>query len=194
MQPVVKKIRCPNLEANYEQVNLVGDDGANSPARIDPNLRNAWGIAFAPTGPAWVNAEVTGLSAIYNTQGADVRPPVAIPSPASKEGGGHPTGIVFNKSSGFKLPNGNPARFIFVGDDGTISAWNGGNVAIKLGDHTAAYTGLAIAADGADSFIYAANFLPPTSMFMIRAGKKYPANLSQTLFCPRGIRHLIFKI
>ncbi len=153
-----QKNPLPKLKANYEQVNLVGDDGAYSPARIDPNLKNAWGIAFAPTGPAWVNAEVTGLSAIYNTQGADVRPPVAIPSPASEEGGGHPTGIVFNKSSGFKLPNGNPARFIFVGDDGTISAWNGGNVAIKLGDHTAAYTGLAIAADGADSFIYAANF------------------------------------
>ena len=35
------------------------------------------------------------------------------------------------------------------------------NVAIRVKDHsgTAAYTGLAIAADGADSFIYAANFL-----------------------------------
>jgi len=153
-----QKNPLPKLKASYEQVNLVADDGAFSPERIDANLKNAWGLAFAPSGPAWVNAEETGISAIYNTQGADVRPPVAIPSPASEEGGGHPTGIVFNQSSGFKLPNGNPARFIFVGVDGTISAWNGGNVAIKLGDHTAAYTGLAIAADGADSFIYAANF------------------------------------
>jgi hypothetical protein len=78
----------------------------------------------------------------------------------SDSGGGHPTGIVFNGSSGFRLPNGNPARFIFVGDDGVISAWNGGNVAIKVKDNSAnsAYTGLAIAADGSDSFIYAANF------------------------------------
>jgi uncharacterized protein (TIGR03118 family) len=150
----------PNeLKANYEQVNLVGDDDQYSPLRIVPDLKNAWGMAFAPSGPVWVNAEVTGLSFIFNTQGGDVRPPVAIPSPGSGEGGGHPTGIVFNGSRGFTLPNGNPARFIFVGDDGVISAWNGGNVAIKLGDHTAVYTGLAIAADGPDSFIYAANFL-----------------------------------
>jgi uncharacterized protein (TIGR03118 family) len=151
----------PKPKANFEQVNLVGDNDQYNPVRVDPNLKNAWGMAFAPSGPDWVNAQVTGLSNIYNTQGADVRPPVAIPSPTSDAGGGHPTGIVFNKSSGFKLPNGNPARFIFVGDDGVISGWNGGDVAIRVKDHsgTAAYTGLAIAADGADSFIYAANFL-----------------------------------
>jgi uncharacterized protein (TIGR03118 family) len=152
----------PNeLNANYEQVNLVGDDDQYKPMRIVPDLRNAWGMAFAPSGPDWVNAQATGLSMIFNTQGGDVRPPVAIPSSTSDAGGGHPTGIVFNGSSGFRLPNGNPARFIFVGDDGIISGWNGGNVAIKVKDHSgsAAYTGLAIAADGADSFIYAANFL-----------------------------------
>jgi len=150
----------PNeLKANYKQVNLVGDDDQYSPLRIVPDLKNAWGMAFAPSGPVWVNAEVTGLSFIFNAQGGDVRPPVAIPSPGSDEGGGHPTGIVFNGSSGFTLPNGHPARFIFVGDDGVVSAWNGGDVAVKLGDHKAVYTGLAIAADGPDSFIYAANFL-----------------------------------
>lgn len=148
------------LKANYEQVNLVGDNDEFSPMRVVPDLRNAWGMAFAPSGPDWVNAQVTGLSFIFNTQGGDVRPPVAIPSPNTAEGG-HPTGIVFNGSSGFTLPNGNPARFIFVGDDGVLSAWNGGNVAFRVADNssTAAYTGLAIAADGADSFIYAANFL-----------------------------------
>jgi len=152
----------PNeINANYEQVNLVGDDNTYSPQRIVPDLQNAWGQAFAPSGPDWVNAQVTGLSFVFNAQGGDVRPPVAIPSPTSDAGGGHPTGIVFNGSSGFRLPNGNAARFIFVGDDGVISGWNGGNVAIKTKDHssTASYTGLAIAADGADSFIYAANFL-----------------------------------
>jgi len=152
----------PNqINANYEQVNLVGDDDTYNPQRIVPDLKNAWGQAFAPSGPDWVNAQSTGLSFIFNTQGGDVRPPVAIPSPTSDAGGGHPTGIVFNGSSGFRLPNGNPARFIFVGDDGVISGWNGGNVAIRTKDNsgTASYTGLAIAADGADSFIYAANFL-----------------------------------
>jgi uncharacterized protein (TIGR03118 family) len=152
----------PNeLHANYEQVNLVGDDNTYNPMRIVPDLRNAWGMAFAPSGPDWVNAEVTGLSMIFNSQGGDVRPPVAIPSPTNDMGGGHPSGIVFNGSGGFRLPNGNAARFIFVGTDGVISGWNGGNVAIRVKDNssTAAYTGLAIAADGVDSFIYAANFL-----------------------------------
>jgi uncharacterized protein (TIGR03118 family) len=148
------------LKANYEEVRLVANKDAYAAMRVDPTFINAWGIAFAPSGPAWVNTEETGLSFVLNTQGGDIRPPVAIPSPGSDAGGGHPTGIVFNGSSGFRLPNGNPARFIFVGTDGIISAWNGGNVAIKVKDHSAdaAYTGLAIAADGADSFIYAANF------------------------------------
>lgn len=145
---------------NFEQVNLVGDDDTYQPARIDPNLKNAWGMAFAPSGPDWISAEVPGVSPIYNTLGADVRPPVSIPSPGSAAGGGHPSGIVFNGSGGFKLANGNPARFIFVGTDGIISAWNGGNVALTVYDNsaTSAYTGLAIAADGVDTFLYAANF------------------------------------
>ncbi|HEY0433535.1 MAG TPA: TIGR03118 family protein [Chitinophagaceae bacterium] len=144
----------------FQQVNLVSDDGGFNPARIDANLQNAWGLAFAPSGPAWVNAQVTGISAVYNAMGGDVRPPVAIPSPGSPTGGGHPTGIVFNGSSGFKLSNGKPARFIFVGVDGVISGWNSGNSAERIYDNsaTSVYTGLAIAANGQDSLIYAANF------------------------------------
>ncbi len=148
------------IRKDFDQVNLVGSNDEYSPARIDPNLINAWGMAFAPSGPDWVSAQGTGLSVIYNSEGNDVRPPVTIPAPGSPAGGGHPTGAVFNASAGFKLPNGNPARFIFDGVDGIISAWNAGNAAVTLVDNsaTSAYTGLAIAADGVDSFIYAANF------------------------------------
>lgn len=150
----------PKLKANYDQVRLVANKDAYAAMRVDPTFINAWGMAFAPSGPDWVNTEETSLSFVLNTQGGDIRPPVAIPSPGSDAGGGHPTGIVFNGSRGFRLPNGNPARFIFVGVDGIISGWNGGNVAIKIEDNsaTSVYTGLAIAADGADSFIYAADF------------------------------------
>src|SRR5262249_50384118 len=88
------------LKGDFDQVNIVSDTDAYSPLRIDLNLKNAWGLAFAPSGPAWVNANETGLSAVYNTAGADVIPAVAIPSPGSPSGGGHPTGIVFNGSSG----------------------------------------------------------------------------------------------
>jgi len=74
--------------------------------------------------------------------------------------GGAPSGIVFNGSTGFKLTNNNPARFIFVGTDGVISGWNGGNKAerIKNNSASASYTGLAIAANGGKNYIYAANF------------------------------------
>jgi uncharacterized protein (TIGR03118 family) len=144
---------------DFVQVNLVGDNNDLHPVRVDPNLINAWGMAFAPSGPDWISANGTGLSVIYNTAGNDVRPPVTIPS-ATSATGGHPTGVVFNSSTSFKLPNGNPARFIFVGDDGIISGWNSGNAAIKVLDRSASsvYTGLAWAADGLDTFIYAANF------------------------------------
>ena len=145
---------------DFVQVNLVGDNDEYHPVTIDPNLVNGWGIAFAPSGPAWVNAEVKGVSLIYNKDGAILRPPVTIPSPGSPTMGGQPTGIVFNGSADFKLPNGNPARFIFVGTDGILSGWNGGNSAIKMKDNSssAVYTGLALAADGAANFLYAANF------------------------------------
>jgi uncharacterized protein (TIGR03118 family) len=145
---------------DFEQVNLVGDNSTYNPVRVDPRLINAWGMAFAPSGPDWISAEGTGLSVIYNTAGSDVRAPVAIPSPGSAGGGGHPTGVVFNSGTGFKLPNGNPARFIFDGLDGIISGWNSGNVALTMVDNSphSVYTGLAIAADGVDTFLYAANF------------------------------------
>jgi len=70
--------------------------------------------------------------------------------------------VVFNSSTGFKLPNGEPARFIFDGVDGVISGWNSGNLtmAIRVIDNskTSAYTGLAIGMNEGATFLYAANF------------------------------------
>jgi uncharacterized protein (TIGR03118 family) len=151
--------KSPKSLKDFEQVNLVGDNDEYQPARIDPNLVNAWGIAFAPTGPAWVSAEGTGVSVVYNSLGNDVRPRVVIPS-HSAAFGGHPTGQVFNGAAGFRLPNGNPARFIFAGADGVISAWNAGDSAKKMIDDApdAAYLGITIATDAGNNFLYAANF------------------------------------
>jgi len=176
------------LKGDFDQVNIVSDTDEFNPLRIDPILKNAWGLAFAPSGPAWVNANETGMSAIYNTAGADVIPAVAIPSPGSPSGGGHPTGIVFNGSSGFRLPNGRPARFIFVGEDGIISGWNGGSVAIQVKDNSAFanYKGLAIAADGTDSFIYAANFTTGRIDVYDTAWKKIFNKPFRDFFIPPG--------
>lgn len=149
----------PKQLKDFQQVNLVGSSDEYHPMFIEPNLRNAWGIAFSPTGIAWVNATNTGLSFLYNSVGVPPRAPVAIPSPGGPTGG-LPTGIVFNGSSDFKLPNGNPARFIFVGVDGVVSGWNTGNFAIRKLDSsaTSAYTGLAIGAAAGANYLYAANF------------------------------------
>ncbi|GAB2808900.1 TIGR03118 family protein [Ferruginibacter profundus] len=144
---------------DFEQVNLVGDNSEYNPAHIDTNLVNAWGIAFPASGPAWVTSFGKGVSAIYNADGTSARPVVTIPSHATASGG-HPTGIVANATTDFKLPNGNPARFIFAEADGLISGWNGGNAAIKMADDSSGevYLGLAMAADGGNNFLYAANF------------------------------------
>lgn len=151
----------PQSLKDFAQVNLVGDNNEYSPAHIDANLVNAWGITFPASGPAWVNAEVTGKSAIYSGEGVAAGiSPVNIPG-AGTSAFGHPTGIVFNGSAtDFKLPNHTPARFIFAGDDGVISGWNGGPAAIKKIDDSpnAGYFGLALAAKGTDHFLYAANF------------------------------------
>ena len=48
---------------------------------------------------------------------------------------GTPTGQVFNGTTDFQLTPGNPARFIFVTEDGTISGWNGGHLGGNQSQH-----------------------------------------------------------
>ena len=149
----VKKLK------NYEQVNLVDNNGAYGAPNKDEKQMNAWGLSWSPTGIAWVNSQLGHVSALYNSEGVAPRAAVDIPSPADTIGG-NPTGTVFNGSTDFLLPNGNPARFLFVGLDGILSGWNGGNRALALKDNsaTSVYTGMAIGASGGVNYIYAADF------------------------------------
>jgi len=146
---------------DFQQVNLVANNSAYAPGLVDPTLQNAWGIAWSSTGIAWVNSLSGHVSELYTSEGAIVRPPVNIPSPADTIGG-LPTGIVFSGGKGFILPNKQAAAFIFVGIDGILSAWNGaaGNNAFRIKNNsaTSSYTGLALAANGGRNYIYAANF------------------------------------
>lgn len=154
-------------QQDFLQVNLVANNDEYHANRIDPTLINAWGIAFSPTGTPWVNAQGGHLSEVYNSEGGVAIPAVNIPSPTGNEGGS-PTGIIFNTNAAdFIIPAGNgganaAARFIFVGDDGIVSAWNGtwGNHAYMKFNNSAsaAYTGLAIASNNGSQNIYAANF------------------------------------
>ncbi len=145
---------------SFNITNLVASDATFTGARVDPHLLNAWGIAFSATGTAWISSPGDRTTVVYNSlTGAQVLAPVTIPGHGTLTGG-IATGQIFNSSTGFKLPNGNPARFIFAGVDGVISGWNGGAAAIGKVDRngTSVYTGLAIAAVGVDSFLYAADF------------------------------------
>lgn len=151
----VKKLK------NYDQVNLVANNGNYGAAHIDPLQINAWGLAWSPTGIAWVNSQGGHVSALYNGEGVAPRIPVNIPSPAGPATG-NPTGIVFNGSADFVISNGQAARFLFVNLDGVLSGWNGaaGNDAILIKDNsaTSVYTGMAIGVSNGANYIYAADF------------------------------------
>ena len=151
---------------NHKQVNLVANNASYGAARIDPKLLNAWGIAFSGTGTPWISSTGAGVSVIYDREGAQVLAPVNIPSPAGGTGG-TPTGQVANTSStDFILSNGQAARFLFVNLDGVISGWNGpaGSNALLVKNRVgkAVYTGVALAQDNGQAFLYAANALAGT--------------------------------
>ena len=156
---VTKELSSPAELKDFTQVNLVGDNNDFSPAHINSNLINAWGIAFPSSGGAWVSSQGGTVADIFNGDGTPARPPVSIPSHTAATGG-HPTGVVVNNTGDFKLPNGLPARFIFAEAEGVISAWNGGDAAIKVAEdfNNPFYFGIALASDGGNNFIYIANF------------------------------------
>jgi uncharacterized protein (TIGR03118 family) len=145
---------------DFKQVNLVANKYEEyRPVTVDPTLLNAFGIAWAPNGTAWVNSVGGHVSELYSGEGAIVRKPVNIPSPTDSIGG-FPCGIVFSGGKGFNLPNG-PSLFLFTSFDGVLSGWNpaSGDNAQRLKHPTdASYTGLAIGTSNGRNFIYGANF------------------------------------
>jgi uncharacterized protein (TIGR03118 family) len=129
----------------------------------DPNLKNAWGLAYLPGGPFWVSDEHTGVSTLYD--GAGTILPTVVTVPSATAAIGSPTGIVGNSTTGFVVTqNGvsGPALFIFDTLDGTLSGWNPSvnatSAVVTVNNHsTANYTGLAIGTFGTKTLLYAAN-------------------------------------
>ncbi|MEP6949272.1 MAG: TIGR03118 family protein [Ginsengibacter sp.] len=152
----------PRALRDFNQVNILANNDEYSAIRVDPAFLNGWGLSFSPGGTAWVSAANTGLSEVLNaTTGAQGLPSVSIPTSGDATMGGHPSGQLFNGTGGFKLSNGNPARFIFAGLDGVITGWNGGPSAVVAVDDSksgAVYTGITLAKNGWDNFLYVANF------------------------------------
>ena len=130
---------------SYQQTNLVSDM-AGAANHTDPKLINPWGISFFPGQPFWIADNNSGYSTVYDATGATQLAPVLIPAPTGHAGPATPTGTVINPTNGFKV-GGAPSQFLFVGEDGTISGWNGNGNAILALDHSGAgavYKGMAI--------------------------------------------------
>ena len=128
----------------------------------DPSLINAWGLAFNPMGVAWVSANGTGVSEVYDVNGNHLLPPVTIPGPTvpTVDPPSTPTGQVFNGNAAAFLGD----AFIFGTEDGTLSGWqpsDSTSAAMRIDNSAgmAVYKGVAIgqAANG-NPRLYAANF------------------------------------
>jgi uncharacterized protein (TIGR03118 family) len=140
----------------YTQTNLVSDISGMA-VTTDPNLKNPWGMSFSQTSPFWISNQVTNTSTLYDGAGNIIPLVVSIPTIGRPQG---PTGQVFNGTTGFVLPNGSPAVFLFATLDGQIEGWNGnsGTVAANVATTQGAiYTGLANGNVGSTNYLYAAD-------------------------------------
>lgn len=153
---------------NYVQTNLVSDLSNVGAVTVDPNLKNAWGLARGATSPWWVNSNGTGTARLYTGTGAIVEalPAVTIPTPSGM-GVSKPTGIIFNGSTDFDLVTDNPATaaiFLFATEDGAIAGWNPGVnptnavITVNKSGQGAVFTGLTWAVINGEHFLLAANF------------------------------------
>ena len=150
----------PVRTSRFSQVNLISDVPGLAPL-TDPHLVNAWGLSQGPATPLWVSDNGKDVSTLYDS----LRPPTIKPLVVSTEGGA-PTGTVFNSTgstTAFTVSAGNttgPARFMFAGENGDITAWNGaGTTAVHVAGHAGAvYKGLALVADPTSPRLLAANF------------------------------------
>ena len=143
----------------FTQTNLVVDSNPPS-GNTDTNLINPWGLAVGPTGIFWASNQGTNTSTLYDSAGNKNQLVVNIPQKKQAPQGN--TGTIFNPSSDFEVNTGNPAKFIFVGLDGSISGWNPNVDAtnaktLKDNSATAVYTGVAMGNSGGSNFLYTAN-------------------------------------
>jgi uncharacterized protein (TIGR03118 family) len=161
--------------------NLVADSASitSPPADfIDARLVNAWGLAATATSPFWACDGGTGLSTIYTVNATNATPlgtPNATIQPTVPGAGGTVkgvcTGITPNTAPAttpptfpVTAPGKSPvaAGWIFVTEDGVLSAWAGGADATQAfvemdNSSTAVYKGLTLVTTPVVQ-LYAANF------------------------------------
>lgn len=177
----------------YVQENLVSDQPGVAKL-TDGNLVNAWGMSHGPNTPLWVSDNGKDVTTLYSGGTAQTPTPslvrtVAIP-------GGAPTGQVFNDTNGFQLPDptdptkASKALFIFIGEDGDLTAWNlsQGNSAVPEGHtHGAVYKGLALDHSPFGPLLLATNFHDNRVDVFDSSFQRLPVNLLfRDPFIPHG--------
>jgi uncharacterized protein (TIGR03118 family) len=158
--------------AAYTLTNLTADATGGSAKNVDPKLVNPWGLSIASTNPAWTSNNHTSTATLYDGNGKPQPQPASsqIIASFSPNGAGAafaPTGIVFNGSAtDFVVKSGaasGAALYIFDGEGGMIAGWSPAvsltnAVTMYMDNAGAVYTGLAIATNGGNAFLYAADF------------------------------------
>jgi uncharacterized protein (TIGR03118 family) len=179
-------------QRNAYVVTPLVSDTQTTAATTDPVLQNSWGVTFTPAGsPFWIADNATGCSTLYDGDGTKVALQVSIPLPGNiipttacktvnpkmppSPTPAAPTGVVWNPTTNaataFPVPGTTlPASFIFVTEDGTVSAWTGGltpaNNAVQAVDNSkmpnaasgAVYKAAAMAVNVNGVFLFATNF------------------------------------
>ncbi|MGH8141151.1 MAG: TIGR03118 family protein [Steroidobacteraceae bacterium] len=188
----------------FKITNLVSNSAAIAATHTDPDLVNAWGVAFLPTAAGWIANQGTSTSTFYGGGGVAEGPAVTIPVGTAGIAG--PTGIVGNTTSDFIIGSGaaaQPSEFIFADLGGAILGWSPGVnpdtavIAVDNGASGASYTGLALGHDSdGNNFLYAANFaqakvdvFDQTFAPVTTAGGFVDVNIPQG-YAPFGIQNL----
>jgi uncharacterized protein (TIGR03118 family) len=153
-------------DLRVHQRNLVADRPGHAEL-TDPNLVNAWGLAFGPSTPAWVADNGSDVSTLYRGATSSTPAPSRVPLVVSIPGGA-PTGAVWNGGTGFTVHSGTasgPALFLFSSEAGVLSGWSPdvpapGSTAAQVAATVpgAIFKGLAIAETRHGTRLYATDF------------------------------------
>ena len=142
----------------FKETDLVSDQPGMAQFQ-DPDLIDAWGVAFAPGQPFWVADNGSGKSTLYTATGVKQGSPVVtIANPAGNVTSA-PTGQVYNGD----YLNFMGDQFIFDSENGAIVGWqlSDGNASVVRVDRSgsgAVYKGLALLNTSKGAVLLAANF------------------------------------
>ena len=83
-----------SLAAGFLETDLVANKSSltdsngipHTPAHVDPNLLNPWGLTASSTSPFWVSDNGAGVATLYNTAGTPQALVVSIPAPGDPLG------------------------------------------------------------------------------------------------------------